>query len=286
MLAAAARTSSAWRRVDRGARPVLQRGADRRARSSPIFAPRCRVASSTSTTTARSDGTGDDRAQRRRDRAPRGASRQGRRHAADVRRDRRGHLRRDRRRRHVRRDARARDGRARSSRDDLDMVTACATTASASRLSARPPVRQPRLQRAAGHAVRRAPDRHVLRLSRDVATLREVVSGRRRADSRSRRSSRCTRSSCGCPPARSCTSYFERPDGSTSKLSTYRDGMRILLHDGDAVPRRAAAAVLLRRIRRRCSPRRDSILGGGVVVEYMETRPRAAAADGGARDRA
>jgi len=42
------------------------------------------------------------------------------------------------------------------------------------------------------------------------------------------------------------TPYFARPEGSVSKLSTWRDGLRILRTIVRPLPRRAAAAVLLR----------------------------------------
>ena len=42
------------------------------------------------------------------------------------------------------------------------------------------------------------------------------------------------------------TPYYARPEGSSSKLSTWRDGLRILLHHRRALPLGAAADVLLR----------------------------------------
>ena len=63
--------------------------------------------------------------------------------------------------------------------------------------------------------------------------------------SRSRPSSPCTRSNCACPSPRCRCRYRARPEGSESKLSTYRDGWRILQDHLQAVRERAAAAVLL-----------------------------------------
>ena len=46
--------------------------------------------------------------------------------------------------------------------------------------------------------------------------------------SRSRPSSACTRSSWRCRSPKSQTPYYARPEGSVSKLNTWRDGFRIL----------------------------------------------------------
>ena len=48
------------------------------------------------------------------------------------------------------------------------------------------------------------------------------------------------------PVAEVPTPYYARPEGSVSKLSTWRDGLRILLDHRRALPLGAAAAVLLR----------------------------------------
>jgi glycosyltransferase involved in cell wall biosynthesis len=71
------------------------------------------------------------------------------------------------------------------------------------------------------------------------------------------------------PAADIRTRYFERPEGSSSKLSTYRDGMRILatmarlFRDVKPLPFFAGLAVLF------AAP--GFALGAGVIVEFMET---------------
>jgi hypothetical protein len=66
------------------------------------------------------------------------------------------------------------------------------------------------------------------------------------------------------------TPYFERPAGSQSKLSTYRDGMRILwmtamlYRDERPLSFFGTFALVFAVI--------GLILGGSVVIEYMETR--------------
>jgi len=72
------------------------------------------------------------------------------------------------------------------------------------------------------------------------------------------------------PVAEVRTRYFERPAGSASKLSTYRDGMRILVTMGKLfrdirpLPFFGTVAALLAAA--------GLILGAEVVVEYMNTR--------------
>jgi glycosyltransferase involved in cell wall biosynthesis len=71
------------------------------------------------------------------------------------------------------------------------------------------------------------------------------------------------------PSAEVRTRYFERPVGSSSKLSTYRDGLRILatmarlFRDVKPLPFFSAFAVLFAAV--------GLILGAGVVVEFMKT---------------
>lgn len=71
------------------------------------------------------------------------------------------------------------------------------------------------------------------------------------------------------PTAEIHTRYFERPEGSSSKLSTYRDGFRILatmarlFRDVKPLPFFSAFAALFAVL--------GLALGSGVVVEYMET---------------
>ena len=123
------------------------------------------------------DGTGDIARDGRRGRAPRGASGQGRRHAPDVRRDRCRHLRRDRRRRDLRRDARAGDGRAARRATTSTWSPACATTSERDAAYRRGHQFGNRAFNVLlGMLFGERPDRHVLRLSRDVAAVREVVS--------------------------------------------------------------------------------------------------------------
>ncbi|MET0209829.1 MAG: glycosyltransferase family 2 protein [Burkholderiaceae bacterium] len=66
------------------------------------------------------------------------------------------------------------------------------------------------------------------------------------------------------------TAYVERPGGSTSKLSTWRDGMRILLKTGTLF--RDERPLVLFGVIAGLFATAGIILGGGVVVEYMETR--------------
>ena len=71
------------------------------------------------------------------------------------------------------------------------------------------------------------------------------------------------------PTAEIRTRYFERPEGSASKLSTYRDGFRILatmarlFRDVKPLPFFTAFAVLFAAL--------GLALGAGVIVEFMET---------------
>lgn len=71
------------------------------------------------------------------------------------------------------------------------------------------------------------------------------------------------------PTAEVVTSYFERPAGSTSKLSTYRDGLRILytmarlFRDVRPLPFFSGCALAFALV--------GLLLGAGVVVEYLET---------------
>jgi len=71
------------------------------------------------------------------------------------------------------------------------------------------------------------------------------------------------------PTAEIVTSYFERPVGSTSKLSTYRDGARILWKTAmlfrDERPLVFFGAFAL------AFAAAGLALGGSVVIEYMET---------------
>ena len=72
------------------------------------------------------------------------------------------------------------------------------------------------------------------------------------------------------PTAELRTRYFERPAGSASKLSTYRDGFRILatmarlFRDVKPLPFFAALTVLFAAA--------GLALGAGVIVEFMDTR--------------
>jgi glycosyltransferase involved in cell wall biosynthesis len=72
------------------------------------------------------------------------------------------------------------------------------------------------------------------------------------------------------PAAELRTRYFERPAGSASKLSTYRDGFRILatmarlFRDVKPLPFFAVLAALFAAA--------GLVLGAGVIVEFMETR--------------
>ena len=71
------------------------------------------------------------------------------------------------------------------------------------------------------------------------------------------------------PTAEVVTSYFERPAGSTSKLSTYRDGLRILatmarlFRDVRPLPFFSACALMFALA--------GLVLGAEVVVEYLHT---------------
>jgi hypothetical protein len=71
------------------------------------------------------------------------------------------------------------------------------------------------------------------------------------------------------PSAEIRTQYFERPEGSTSKLSTYRDGFRILatmarlFRDVKPLPFFSGFAVVFAAV--------GLVLGAGVTVEFMET---------------
>ena len=71
------------------------------------------------------------------------------------------------------------------------------------------------------------------------------------------------------PAAEIRTRYFERPEGSASKLSTYRDGFRILatmarlFRDVKPLPFFAGLAAMFAAL--------GLALGAGVVVEFMET---------------
>ena len=72
------------------------------------------------------------------------------------------------------------------------------------------------------------------------------------------------------PTAEVVTSYFERPEGSTSKLSTYRDGLRILytmarlFRDVRPLPFFFTFAALFAAV--------GLLLGAEVVAEFLETR--------------
>ena len=71
------------------------------------------------------------------------------------------------------------------------------------------------------------------------------------------------------PTAEIRTRYFERPAGSASKLSTYRDGFRILatmarlFRDVKPLPFFSSVAAMFAAV--------GLVLGAGVTVEYMET---------------
>ncbi len=71
------------------------------------------------------------------------------------------------------------------------------------------------------------------------------------------------------PTAEIVTSYFERPEGSTSKLSTYRDGLRILytmarlFRDVRPLPFFGGFAALFALV--------GLVLGAEVVIEYLDT---------------
>ena len=71
------------------------------------------------------------------------------------------------------------------------------------------------------------------------------------------------------PAAEVVTRYFERPEGSASKLSTYRDGLRILytmarlFRDVKPLPFFAGFALLFAVA--------GLVLGISVIVEYMDT---------------
>ncbi len=66
------------------------------------------------------------------------------------------------------------------------------------------------------------------------------------------------------------TAYVERPGGSTSKLSTWRDGMRILWKT--AMLFRDERPLVFFGVFSGLFAAAGLILGGGVVVEFMETR--------------
>ena len=86
------------------------------------------------------------------------------------------------------------------------------------------------------------------------------------------------------PVAEIATPYYARPPGSASKLSTWRDGLRILAHHPAALPLRAAAGVLSghrHRARRRLDRARDPDLR-----HLRAAGHRAAPADRGPVDRA
>ena len=70
--------------------------------------------------------------------------------------------------------------------------------------------------------------RHALRLQIAIAPFREVLPGACPEVSISRRSWGCTRWNFRCPIGHLTGGYKGRPEGSTSKLNTYRDGLRIV----------------------------------------------------------
>ena len=96
-------------------------------------------------------------------------------------------------------------------------------------LSPRPSHRQPAVHRLLRLGVRRDLHRHPVRLSRVLAPVREVVSGVVTAGSRSRPSFPSTRSSSTFRSARFRPPIMRGRKGRASKLSTWRDGLRILL---------------------------------------------------------
>ena len=77
------------------------------------------------------------------------------------------------------------------------------------------------------------------------------------------------------------TPYYSRPQGSASKLNTWRDGYPHSAHRAAALPRRAAAAAVHRHRHRRL---RSLPIGLAIpmFVTYLQERHRAAAADGDA----
>ena len=74
------------------------------------------------------------------------------------------------------------------------------------------------------------------------------------------------RSSSNCRSARCETPYYSRPEGSASKLSTWRDGFRILRTMLQALSRRAAAGVL-----HRASASRSAIVAIGLAIPIFVT---------------
>ena len=95
--------------------------------------------------------------------------------------------------------------------------------------------------------------RYPVRLSGVLAPLREVVSGAVAADSRSKPSFPSTRSSSTWRWPRCPTPYYARLEGSVSKLSTWRDGVRILVHHRRPLSLGAAAGFFLRARHRACA---------------------------------
>ena len=111
--------------------------------------------------------------------------------------------------------------------EQLDMVVGTRVHEASGRLSPRPRARQPHDDRPARAAVRPNFHRHLLGLPRFLATLRQELPGalpRVRDRDRDQR----PRAGAAMPVGEVETAYGARPEGSESKLSTYRDGWRIL----------------------------------------------------------
>ena len=180
---------------------------------------------------------------------PRGRPGQGLRGAADVHRHRSRHLRAGRRRRHLRCAERAHMI-ARLLDDRLDMVVGEPQSIrgqAAYRAGHRTGnLAADRLRRS---HLRPQLQRHAVGLPGVLAALREIVSdafGRLRNRNGIDRPCARTRN---CRLAEIATPYYARPSGSASKLSTWRDGFRILWTIL-RLYRAEAAAALVRRVRR------------------------------------
>ena len=167
---------------------------------------------------------------------------------------------------------------ARLMEERLDMVVAARVHAGRRRLPARPPCRQPAADRLRRPGVRRGLHRHPVRLSGVLAPLRQVVSGAvRRFRDRDRADRACARARAA-GGAKSATPYYARPEGSASKLSTWRDGFRILGTILKLYRSERPLRVLFEHRHR--AGRRSSIgLAIPIVITFIEYGHRAAAAD-------
>ena len=100
--------------------------------------------------------------------------------------------------------------------------------AGGARLSARPSHRQPAVHRILRRRVRRDLHRHAVRLSGVLAAVREVVSGAVAGVRDRDRACPSTRSSSSCRWAKFRRPIIRGRKDRRSKLSTWRDGLRIL----------------------------------------------------------